>query len=113
MNIANYLGSGSYYQLNKILIKKLESVQETMYLTHLIDLREFLRAQKQIREDGSFFCTQKQVEELLFFSTYEQNKFVKDLVHRGLIRVTREGMPPKYHFYILDDAIHQLLTGEA
>lgn len=101
IDLARLMGSGSYYQLNKYLVKGLGSISLAMYLTHLIDLKDYLKGVGGLREDGSFFCTQNQVEEKLFFSAYEQNKFVKQLVGKELIRTSREGLPHKYYFYLL------------
>jgi len=109
MNIAKILGNDSYYQLNKILIEKLKSVSSAMYLTHLIDIREYLRGKNQLREDESFFCLQEKVKEKLYFSTYEQNQFVKQLVEMNLIEVKKEGLPARYYFYVLDEEILKCL----
>lgn len=109
MSLVRFLGSNSYYQLNKYLVKALGSIELAMYLTHLIDLQDFLSKSNQTRDDGSFFCTQKQIEDLLFLSPYEQNKFVKILVERELIKVSREGLPHKYYFYILEENIYSLV----
>lgn len=108
-NLARFMGDGSYYQLNKFLVKGLGSVSLAMYLTHLIDVKDYLERSGGLRKDGSFFCTQSQVEEKLFFSPYEQNKFVKQLVEKGLIKVKQEGLPYKYYFYLINSNIVKLV----
>lgn len=91
-SIKHLLMSSNYFVLNKKLVKIL-GIETAFFLTSLAEADEMLAD-----ENGWFYQTVPQMQELTGLSEHKQNSCIEKLISLGLLEKENKGMPMKRYF---------------
>jgi hypothetical protein len=105
-DIRKILKLSNFIVIYKPLAKKI-GLQETLFLQYLIDWQEYVEKEQQ---DEWFYCTERQIEDNITLSPYQQRKIVEKLKKLGILEVKKQGMPAKNYYKINFSQISNLLT---
>lgn len=103
--------SGNYLQINKILIKKI-GLEESILLCELADEEDYWLKRDHISEDGFFFSTVENIENVLGFKVDKQRTLLNNLESKKLIQISYRDMPRKRYIKIVDEEIFRLLSSD-
>jgi len=109
-NAELFLTEDNYLRINKILIKRLKSLEGAHFLTNLLSVRGYLRIKGMLPKDEWFFCTQESIEEALCITPYQQNRVIRLLEDFRVLKTSMRGLPCRKHFWIDDDLIHEFYS---
>lgn len=93
-SIKQLLMSSNYFVLNKKLVKEL-GIETAFLLTSLSEADEMLAD-----EDGWFYQTVPQIEEMTGLTKYKQSVCIEQLISLGILLQENKGMPMKRYFKI-------------
>ena len=108
MNFGNILSNGSFWQINKRMVHTV-GWEASIVLADLITKREYFRNRGELKEDGSFFNTQKNIEEDTLLTPHSQRMGLSKLREFGILRIRKEGHPAKNYYLINDKRIAEIL----
>ena len=108
MNLGNVLSNGSFWRVNKKLVHII-GWEGAIILADLITKREYFRVRGELREDDSFFNTQRNIERDTLLSPYQQRLGMERLKEEGFLKIKKEGNPARNYFYINDEEIGKTL----
>ena len=91
-SIKHLLMSSNYFVLNKKLVKEL-GIETAFLLTSLVEADEMLAD-----ENGWFYQTVPQIEEMTGLSEHKQKKCIDKLISLGILSQENKGMPMKRYF---------------
>ena len=91
-SIKHLLMSSNYFVLNKKLVKIL-GIETAFFLTSLVEADEMLAD-----EDGWFYQTVPQIEEMTGLSEHKQKKCIDKLISLKILSQENKGMPMKRYF---------------
>lgn len=91
-SIKQLLMSSNYFVLNKKLVKEL-GIETAFLLTSLVEADEMLAD-----EEGWFYQTVPQIEEMTGLSEHKQKKCIDKLISLGVLIQENKGMPMKRYF---------------
>lgn len=113
MNIKSILGTNSFWMVNKVIAKHLQSIEAALFLAYLIDKDDYHRSKGElinIEGHNFFFATSEKIEESTTLSYRKQKKCIKVLEDAGFIMTVLNGVPAKLHFAICKNKILQNVT---
>lgn len=102
-SIKQLLMSSNYFVLNKKLVKEL-GIETAFLLTSLSEADEMLAD-----EDGWFYQTVPQIEEMTGLTKYKQSVCIEQLISLGILLQENKGMPMKRYFKIDYDKVLNIL----
>ena len=108
-NLKYFLGSSSFWMLNKQLVTHIGNHISALILTDLISRREYFRDKGELDEEGGFFVLAKDLEEDLVITERIRKSSVRKLVELGLITTKQKKIPYGITFamvtvYVLNDS---------
>lgn len=107
MKIKSVLSQGAFWQINKVLAKKV-GLESALLLSDLIDRESYFDSRDMlinINGEGYFFVTGEQIEESTTLSYHKQRKCLKTLKSEGMIKTFLRGVPAKTHYKIVENKI--------
>lgn len=102
MNVAALLATDAYVPVNKHLIKKVWLLAAA-YIGELLRIREYFRMNEKLGEDWSFFWSDADMADMLWYSTDTVGRLREKVAKLWLIECDRRGVPCRI-FYIVKDA---------
>lgn len=102
-SIKQLLMTSNFYVLNKTLVKKL-GIETAFFLTTLVEADEVLAD-----EDGWFYQTVPQIEEMTGLTKHKQNNCINELTSLGILLQENKGMPMKRYFKLDYEKISNIL----
>ena len=107
MKIKSVLSQGAFWQINKVLAKKV-GLESALLLSDLIDRESYFDSRDMlinINGDNYFFVTSGQIEESTTLSYHKQRKCLRRLKNEGMIKTFLRGVPAKTHYKIVENKI--------
>lgn len=107
-NCLSFLNSSEYQVYNRELAKALGSIHAAIFLSELINRRDYHKAQKTtLTHDGKewFYYTHDKGIERLAMSRKEQDSAIRVLIKHGIIEKIQKGVPAKRYFWIDEEKI--------
>jgi hypothetical protein len=92
MKVKELLLSNNYWVLNKKIVKSFGALT-ALFLTALAEAEDMFA-----EEDGWFFQTIEEIENLTGITKYSQNKIISELEKQGILNQTVRGIPAKRYF---------------
>ncbi len=111
--IKNILSQSAFWQVNKIIAKKLNSIESALLLSDLIDKHSYYENRNElviIDKIAYFFATSEQIEDNTTLTYKVQKKCIKILKEAGLIETKLSGVPAKLHFTLCENKIWSLVN---
>lgn len=102
-SIKQLLMASNFYVLNKQLVKNL-GIETAFFLTALVEADEMLAD-----EDGWFYQTVPQIEEMTGLTKHKQNNCINELISLGILLQENKGMPMKRYFKLDYEKISNIL----
>ena len=96
-DIFDFMSSDGFISVNKSLVKLL-GFQETGLYCELISRYRYFRDKEMLTEDGWFFNTIEDLEDVLNMSVFVQRNIINKLVKLGLLEIKHKGIPCKRYF---------------
>lgn len=109
--VLNNLGGGSYFPLNSVLLYTY-GVEQSIFLTYLLNQYSLYLREDKLRSDKSFYLTNQKISLYTTISEYKIQDLKKIAIKNELIKVVQEGMPSKTYYYINFDKIAEVTTTE-
>ena len=104
MTIKYLLMSSNYFVLNKNLVKIL-GIETAFFLSVLVEADEMLAD-----DDGWFYQTSPNIEEITGLSNHKQNKCIEQLISLGVLLQENKGMPMKRYFKLNYEKVLEILN---
>ena len=100
--ILDLLRSDGSIILNKKMIKVL-GLEATALYSELLSRYKYFSDRGQLTDDGFFYNTVEDIEEVTALSDYQQRKIISKLVKLGLLETKVMGIPAKRYFKIIQN----------
>ena len=107
MNFLDLIKSKGYIVVSKELAKEI-GLNETIILAELISQYQYFKDKGELDEQGYFYCTIDKMENNTTLDREKQDKAIKNLINRNLIKKERKGLPAKRYFKINETNITKL-----
>lgn len=101
MNILNFIAQDGFIMLNKSIIKKI-GLHESIMLGAF--------ASKQNYNDGWFYFTYEEIEEITTLSKHQASKAIDNLINFNILIDKREGVPCRRYFMLQVDELVNFLS---
>ena len=99
MDIISLLSTDGYIMCNKKLIKEFGG-DCAIIIGELCAEYNYYKALGRLTEENSFYSTQENIEDNTGLNPYAQRKALKALQDADIIRISKQGLPAKNHYWI-------------
>jgi len=105
------LSQSAFWQVNKLLTMKLNSIEAALFFSDLVDKEFYYESRDELIEINGkfyFYATSDQIKDNTTLTYKVQKKCIKILLDSELIETKLMGMPARLHFTICSDKLDQL-----
>lgn len=103
MKILERLNPTNTGSFNRLIAHALGLDAAVIY-SALISKREYYASRNMLDSEGWFYSTVEDMQESTSMAICKQRKAIKTLTDKGLVEVSKRGMPARRHFRLRDDA---------
>ncbi len=97
----------SYLMLSKHLCRRL-GINQAILFCHLAERHTLLLQNNTLAQDGFFQLQQKEIEETIGLSIFQQRLSLQNLIELKLVEVERKGVPPVNKYRLNSEIISQI-----
>ena len=109
--VLNLLGTDANIQINKKILLTLK-LEEAFFLSYLIDQYKYFEREGKLREDGSFYTSNMDIELYTTFNNSQIARVKKSGVEKGLFKISLEDSRTKSYYYLNFDKILEMIGTE-
>ena len=96
--LMEYLSS-DYWQVNKPLVRKL-GISAALWISHILYKHRYFKKHNMLDKEGYFYNTQDDIKRETSIGSSQQNRIIKILNGKGILKIKRYGLPAKNYYKI-------------